>query len=44
MHKEIILWGITETEKCKCHHHQSLVLLENVDIDNIQVSSMVSPI
>ena len=30
-----------EVEKHKFHHHQNLILLEDVDIEKIQISSMV---
>ena len=36
------LWCNTETEKRKFIHHKSLTLFVDVDIDKIQVSSMIS--
>ena len=33
---------ILKLKKCKFHHHKNLILLEDADIDNIQVSSIVS--
>ena len=42
MGKEIIVFGDVETEKRKFHYHENIILLEDVDIDNIRVSSMVS--
>ena len=42
MVKEIIVFGDVETEKRKFHYHENIILLEDVDIDNIQESSMVS--
>ena len=41
MDKEIITFYI-EIEKRKLHYNKNLILLEYVDIDNMQVSSMVS--
>ena len=42
MVKEIIVFGDVEIEKRKFNYHENTILLEDVDIDNIQVSSMVS--
>ena len=42
MGKEIIVLGDVETQKRKFHYHENIILLEDVDIDNIRVSSMVS--
>ena len=42
MDKEIIIFGGNEIENCKFHHCKNLNLLGYADIDNIQVSSMVS--
>ena len=42
MTKEIIAFDNPEIKKRKCNHCKNLILLENVDIDNIEVSSMVS--
>ena len=41
MSKQIIAFSNIEREKLKFHHHKNLILLEDVNIDNIQVSSMV---
>ena len=41
MSKEIKAFGNVEIEKRKFYHHKNLILLEYVDIDNIQVSTMV---
>ena len=41
MSKEVITFGNTEIEKQKFHYHKNLILLEDSDINNIQVSSMV---
>ena len=43
MGKEIIVCGKIEIEKYKFHHHKNLILLEDVNIDSIGVSSLVSP-
>ena len=42
MDKEIITFGDIEIEKRKFHHCRNLILLGYVDIDSIQVSSIVS--
>ena len=42
MNKEVISFGNIETEKLKFHHPKNLILLQDVDIDNIQMSSMIS--
>ena len=42
MGKEIVTFGNTEIEKQKFDHGKNLALLEDLDIDKIQVSSMVS--
>ena len=42
MHKNITTFSDTDNEKHKLHHRKNLVLLEDVDIEKIQVSSMVS--
>ena len=42
MGKEIMTFGNTEIEKQKFDHGKNLALLEDLDIDKIQVSSMVS--
>ena len=36
------MFGNIEIKKLKFHHHKNLTLLEDVDINNIQVCSMVS--
>ena len=41
MGKEII-FGNTEIEKRKFHHCKNIILLEDLDIDKIRVSSMAS--
>ena len=41
MGKEI-MFGNTEIEKRKFHHCKNIILLEDLDIDKIQVSSMAS--
>ena len=41
MRKEVV-FHYTEIKKWKFHHHKNLILLQDVDIDNIQVSAMVS--
>ena len=42
MKKVSIALGSIEIEKRKIYHHRNLILLEDVDIDNILVPSMVS--
>ena len=42
MSKEIIAFDNIETEKRKFHHRKNLPFKKDVDIDNIQVSSMIS--
>ena len=42
MNKEVISFGNIEIEKLKFHHPKNLILLQDVDIDNIQMSSMIS--
>ena len=42
MGKEIITFGNVETEKRKFSHDKNHIFLKDVDIDNMQVSSMVS--
>ena len=42
MNKEIIAFGDIEIENHKFHHCKNLIWSEDVDIDNIQVSSMDS--
>ena len=42
MCKEIKTFGVIEIEKRKFYHCKNLILLEDVDIDNILVSSMIS--
>ena len=42
MNKEVISFGNIEIEKLKFHHLKNLILLQDVDIDNIQMSSMIS--
>ena len=42
MGKEIMTFGNTEIEKQKFDHGKNLALLEDLYIDKIQVSSMVS--
>ena len=41
MGKEI-MFGNTEIEKQKFHHCKNIILLEDLDIDKIRVSSMAS--
>ena len=41
MGKEIIMFGNIKISKKKIHHHKNLILLEDLHIDKIQVSSMV---
>ena len=36
------MFGNMKTEKCKFYDHRNLILLEDLDIDNMQVSSLVS--
>ena len=43
MVKEIKTFADIEIEKRTFHHRKNLILLKHVDIDNIQVSSMVFP-
>ena len=43
MDKEIITFGDIEIEKRKFHHRRNLILLDFVDINSIQVSSIVFP-
>lgn len=40
MSKENITFNNIEIEKRKFHHRKSLILLEDVDTDKIQVSNM----
>ena len=40
--KEIIAFGNIEIKKRKFHHRKNLVLLGDMDIDNILISTMVS--
>ena len=40
--KEIISFGNPEIEKHILHHSKNLILLEDVDIDNILIYSMIS--
>ena len=42
MGKEIVIFGDIEIEKGKFQHCKNLVLLEDVDIEKVQVCSMVS--
>ena len=42
MSNEIITFGNIEIRKCKFHHPKNLILIEDVGIVKIQVSSMVS--
>ena len=42
MGNEIITFGNIEIRKCKFHHPKNLILIEDVGIVKIQVSSMVS--
>ena len=42
MGKDVTTFGDTEVEKPKFNYYKNLILLKNVDIDNTQVSSMVS--
>ena len=42
MLKEIISFGDTDVTKHKLYHRKSLILLEDVDLKKIQVSSMAS--
>ena len=40
MSKEIVAFTNIEIEKCEFHHYKNLILLEDLDIDNKQVSSI----
>ena len=40
--KKNTLLGNIEIEKCIFHHRKSLILLEDVDIDNMLIFSMIS--
>ena len=42
MSKEIITFGDIEIEKCKFCYRRNLILLKDVDVDNILISSMIS--
>ena len=42
MGKESIVYGDIEIEKRKFHHSKNLIFLKSKDIDNIQLSRMVS--
>ena len=42
MWKEIMTYGNIKTEKHKYHHHENLILLDDIDTDNIEVSGLVS--
>ena len=42
MSKEVRAFGKIQIENCKFHHCKNLIFLEDADIDNIQVSSIVS--
>ena len=42
MSREVIACGNTEIKKRKFYYLKNLILLEDVDIDKIQVSSMLS--
>ena len=35
-------YGNIKTEKHKYHHHKNLILLDDIDTDNIEVSGLVS--
>ena len=41
MSKEILAFGNTEIERSKFHQRKNLIFLQDVDFDNIQISSMV---
>ena len=43
MSKEVTTFDNTEIENRKFHHRKNLILLEDLDIDNIAIPSMVSP-
>ena len=42
MDKKVIKTGDTEIEKNEFHRHKSLILINNIDIEKIVVSSKVS--
>ena len=42
MNKELTTFGNIEIKKRKFHHCKDLVLLQDLDIDNIAMSSIVS--
>ena len=42
MVKVIIAFGTIKIKKRKFHHLENLILLEDIDIDNILTSSLVS--
>ena len=42
MDKGIMTFGDNEIKKCKFHHLKKLILFEDLDIEKIQVSSIVS--
>ena len=42
MSKEIITFGDIEIEKRKFSYRRNLILLKDVDVDNILISSMIS--
>ena len=43
MSKEIITFCDIEIKKCKFRHRKNLILLQDIDIDNILISSMIFP-
>ena len=40
--KKIITFGDIEIEKHKFHHRKNVILLEDIDIEKIEVFSMIS--
>ena len=41
MNKEILAFGNIEIKRSKFHHWKNLIVLEDVDFDNILISSLV---
>ena len=41
MNKEILVFGNIEIKRSKFHHWKNLIVLEDVDFDNILISSLV---
>ena len=42
MGKEVLKFGDIEIEKNKFYHHESLILLKDVDIEKVLVSNKIS--